>query len=471
MRDGLDWVFKKPERKYKNLPNADLAIKIGEIRDLVGGPFGHRKLDVRVYYVAKGNAARQSPDFRREVDETIDEYHGEFGSFEFCVWGINELVNREYELEEVSRKIVADLPILWDVNVRSFMEFQAGDIRAAICSVRGTSLARLVTEHSKAIFEENVRTFLGIRRKINKEIIETSIDPNQAPYFWFYNNGITVTCDEFDVIYGAKEPCIRLEGVQIVNGCQTSMALAHALKEGKLQPDVYILFKVFETCDPAFVDKITFTTNSQNAVSSRDLRSNDMRQRDLAKLFQQRGYYYERKPREFNNLSRSERCRMISNEKTGQAYLAVIQHKPATAMAQKSQIWSEYYDDIFGSRVEELIAAYLLYSYCLNRHKQARRQGVEGIEGAVVKYGHFHVARVIGSYQLGEDWRSCQDEQLATFAERIATDPDFLQNDYDRALEELKRIVKQLTGDDLSRVMNVFKSSRIEEELDNLSSN
>jgi hypothetical protein len=60
---------------------------------------------------------------------------------------------------------------------------------------------------------------------------------------------------------------------------------------------------------------------------------------------------------------------------------------------------------------------------------------------------------------------------LATFAERIATDPDFLQNDYDRALEELKRIVKQLTGDDLSRVMNVFKSSRIEEELDNLSSN
>ena len=56
MRDGLDWVFKKPERKYKNLPNADLAIKIGEIRDLVGGPFGHRKLDVRVYYVAKGNA-------------------------------------------------------------------------------------------------------------------------------------------------------------------------------------------------------------------------------------------------------------------------------------------------------------------------------------------------------------------------------------------------------------------------------
>ena len=165
MRDGLDWVFKKPEAKYKSLPNTDLAVKIGEIRHLVGGHFGHHKLNVRVYYVAKGDTSRLSPDFRREVQETTEAYQGEFGSFAFAVWGINELIEREYEIEETARKITADLPIKCDVNVRSVMEFQASDVRAAICSVQGNSLAKLVMEHPDAIFEENVRTFLVARQR------------------------------------------------------------------------------------------------------------------------------------------------------------------------------------------------------------------------------------------------------------------------------------------------------------------
>jgi hypothetical protein len=45
------------------------------------------------------------------------------------------------------------------------MEFQASDVRAAICSVQGNSLAKLVMEHPDAIFEENVRTFLVARQR------------------------------------------------------------------------------------------------------------------------------------------------------------------------------------------------------------------------------------------------------------------------------------------------------------------
>lgn len=472
MRDGLDWMFRKPESKYKALPNTDLAAKIGEIRHLIGGHFGHHKLNVRVTYAAKGDTSRLSPDFRREILETAEAYQGEFGAFSFDVLGINELIEREYEIEETKRKITADLPIKWDINVRSFMEFQAGDVRAAICSVQGTSLAQLVMQYPRAIFEENVRTFLGLgkSKRINQEIARTSVDQEQAPFFWFYNNGITVTCDRFDVVYSAKVPFIRLEGVQIVNGCQTSMALVHASQEGKLLPSVFLMLKAFETTDPAFVDKITLTTNSQNAVSSRDLRSNDMRQRDLAKLLRQRGYYFERKPREFNDLdlARAERRRIIPNEKAGQAHLAVVQGKPATAMAHKDIIWSDSYDDIFGSRVEEILAAYLFYDYCVTKHKQLLRKGSIGIEGIVAKYGHFHAARLIAIYELGKNWRARTSEDLVQFIERVSVNSNFLDAHYDKALANLVEIVERLTSGDLSRVINVFKSAKIEDELDNV---
>jgi hypothetical protein len=246
------------------------------------------------------------------------------------------------------------------------------------------------------------------------------------------------------------------------------MALVHAQKEGQLQPSVFLLLKAFETTDPAFVDKITLTTNSQNAVSSRDLRSNDMRQRDLAKLLRQRGYYYERKPREFNklDLSRSERRRIVPNEKAGQAHLAVVQCKPATAMAHKDKIWSEYYEDIFASRVEEILVAYLLYEYCVAKHKRLRKKATAGLESAVAKYGHFHVARLVASYELDKNWRSCTNEELAKLIEHITVDPSFLDAHYDRSLAHLVNIVERLTGGDLSRVINVFKSARVEEELD-----
>jgi AIPR protein len=477
MRDGLDWIFRKSAKKYKQIANKDLVVKIGEIRDLVGGAFGHQKMNIKVYYVAKNDIQKQSVDFRKEVEETIEEYQPGFGSFSFSVLGINELVDREYELEEVSRKISADLPIRYDRNVGSLIEFRAGDIRAAVCTVQGASLAKLVETHGKILFEENVRTFLGIKREINAEIFDTSTDPAQSAYFWFYNNGITMICDRFDVLHSADTPSIRIEGMQIVNGCQTSMALAHALSPKRslrlnqrksLQSDVYLLLKVFETRNPNFVHKITLTTNKQNAVSNRDLASNDVRQRDLAKLFEQRGYFYERKPREFNKhkLSRTDKKRIVPNDKVGQAYLAVVQHKPATAMAQQARIWTEFYDQIYSSRVEELLAAYLIYDYCQKQHKQARKTGVDGIEGAVIKYGHFHVARLIGSYELGENWSSCQETILLDFIQEIANNPNKLDSYHNKALKEVEGIIQCLTKDDLSRVINAFKSSSIQEELD-----
>jgi hypothetical protein len=65
-------------------------------------------------------------------------------------------------------------------------------------------------------------------------------------------------------------PKIKITNVQIVNGCQTATALAHAARDGTLRPDTRVLLKVFETSDSTLAERIVFTTNNQNRISSRD---------------------------------------------------------------------------------------------------------------------------------------------------------------------------------------------------------
>ncbi len=469
MRDGLDWIFKHPEEKYKTLTNEDLVLKIGDIRDLIERAFGKKNLNIKVYYVAN-SIEEPSAYYEKEVADTRSKFKNEeFQEFEFYTLGPNELIEEENKNKKEKDKIRnKKLPIEYDANNKSVIRFQSKGVRAAICTVKGIHLAELVKKHIDVIFEENVRTFLGVNRKVNKEILKTSQDDTQSGYFWFYNNGITITCDSFEI--QESVPCVQLDGIQIVNGGQTSLTLVEALNEGKLQDDVSLLVKIYETQDRKIVDKITLTTNNQNAVSSRDLRSNDTLQSTLSTLFKNRNYHYEKKPREFKDLSRQEKQKVISNEKVGQAYLSVVEKKPAIAMAQKSKIWLDFYEDIFSSEVEILLAAYLLYQQCYQMNKQLQKDAsITGIESAIAKYGHFHVARLVGYYELG-NWKNCGPSKLENFINQIEQDPDSLEASYDQAIQELKPIVRGLSDKDLSRVMNTFKSSTIEKKLDDLTS-
>jgi len=467
MRDGLSWVFKRPEGQYKALSNKDLVVKIGDIHEVLGR-LTVRNVELKVHYVAKGDTSSLSPDFVQEVQNTENLYVSgrDFQQFEFKVWGIDELIERSYELEQQRRRIDVNLPIYRFPEVSSYLQYGTTSIESAVCTVEGTELAKIVEKNLEYIFEENVRTYLG-DKKVNLDILRTCSNDAEAEYFWFYNNGITITCDSFHFNPYSKPPQIIIENIQIVNGCQTSMTLFEAYKQGKLSMKTKVLLKVFATKDAEFVDRITLTTNSQTAVSNRDLRSNDEFQRNLEKLFASRNYYYERKPRMFKDLPRSDKKRIISNEKVGQAHLAVVQKLPAVAMAQRSKIWTDpYYKKIFSSNVEELLLSYLIHAYCSEKRRQSINIG--GLDQAVIKYGSFHTARIIGSLLLGEDWRKCSTQQMTQFIREIGDNETSLDEHYKKAQVILKDTVEALSGNDLSQVINIFKSGEIQQRLDNV---
>ena len=82
------------------------------------------------------------------------------------------------------------------------------------------------------LLQRNVRSFLQLRGKVNKGIIETvRTAPDQ---FLAYNNGISATAtavvldDRADGTY-----LVKLDDLQIVNGGQTTATLHHAaVREG-----------------------------------------------------------------------------------------------------------------------------------------------------------------------------------------------------------------------------------------------
>jgi hypothetical protein len=133
---------------------------------------------------------------------------------------------------------------------QNLFEKADGDIRALIVNIDARELLRIVTNDEQIrkdvsvqdyqvlnnysiledAFEDNVRVYLKQRSKINKTIKETALS-DDAYRFFYYNNGITITCSHFEYPKKVRNPIIELENLQIVNGSQTIHALFDAFRE------------------------------------------------------------------------------------------------------------------------------------------------------------------------------------------------------------------------------------------------
>lgn len=251
---------------------------------------------------------------------------------------------------------------------KNIFEKSDGDIRALIVNVEAYALLRIVIdeedirknvdlnnyaiikEHEiiEDAFEDNVRVYLKQRSKINRNIKETALS-EEAHRFFYFNNGITITCSHFDYPKQKRSPIIDLEGLQIVNGSQTIHALYDAFKENpKNFEQMEILCRIYETRNESLSTNIAEYTNSQNPVKSRDIRSNDFIQKKLDSELKVLGYYYERKKSQYSDKPKNKR---IDAEKAGQALMSFFNKMPGEAKDKKRLIFAEKYDDVFSDEI------------------------------------------------------------------------------------------------------------------------
>lgn len=152
------------------------------------------------------------------------------------------------------------------------------DIRCFLAVIPGDWLAHIYDIYGGRLLEQNVRTFLQARGKVNKGIRKTILE--EPTRFFPYNNGISATAEEIEEERSGGVTYVRtLKNLQIVNGGQTTASIFNAFKKDKGAPvqQVSVQMKlsvVSPQTASELVPKISRFANSQNRISDSDFFSN-----------------------------------------------------------------------------------------------------------------------------------------------------------------------------------------------------
>ena len=185
-----------------------------------------------------------------------------------------------------------------------------------------------------------------------------------------------------------------LKDLQIVNGGQTTKTLTRIVND--LPDDVQILMRLTKIKDKTQTSKISMdiavASNSQNAISARDLHSGDRIQNKIFTNLDAVGVFYDKKDGEWATLSKkkyrnpfgnSPMHLKIHNTDLGVAYLSFYLQVPISTAGRHKLVFSEiYYDQIFSMTMNEddqfykLMLAYRIAER-VNRIKTEKINGYE----------------------------------------------------------------------------------------------
>ncbi len=132
-----------------------------------------------------------------------------------------------------------------------------------------STLSDLHKKHGKALYQKNIRTWLGHNTPVNEAIRET-LAKNPAR-FQYLNNGVTALCEDI-APKGGKGTEYRdyeLTGFSIINGAQTVASTAHFVAEnpGVDISDAKVMITLIKAdAESDFGKEVTKARNYQNDV-------------------------------------------------------------------------------------------------------------------------------------------------------------------------------------------------------------
>ena len=166
-----------------------------------------------------------------------------------------------------------------------------GDYDAFLAVFPGDILSTIYDRYGARLLELNVRAFLGLRgrKSVNAELRRTIIE--QPAMFLAFNNGIVATVDDLEISQGeGAGPLVitRLNGLQIVNGGQTTASLHRARrKESVSLAGISVPVKIIKVGGAdlsEMVSSISRAANRQNNIQLADFSANDPFHQELEML-------------------------------------------------------------------------------------------------------------------------------------------------------------------------------------------
>lgn len=226
----------------------------------------------------------------------------------------------------------------FSTDYAGLLEFKSGeDVTLAIAPVLASELIKLQGISDGTLFQRNVRLSLGTT-PVNKAIAGTIKDKSEHNRFVLYHNGITLLCNQLNVLH--DEERLIVKGYSVVNGAQSLSTLYNNSKN--ITSDLRVLVKFISLKDEELSDRITWNSNNQNAIKYRDQRSNDATQRRLQAEF-------KKIPDVALEIKRGEKVdgkQVLSNEEAGLLLLAYDLEQPWVCH-QKYKVFDELYSELF----------------------------------------------------------------------------------------------------------------------------
>jgi hypothetical protein len=162
--------------------------------------------------------------------------------------------------------------------------------------ISAAALAKLVEDNGKALFERNIRHYLG-SVGVNTAI-ERTVRSRPGDFFYL-NNGITAVAETITPAAGTSQKCaFGFKKLSIVNGAQTAGAIFNATLAGEISPDAKLLVTLIEIGGGAddIGLKITRARNHQNVVRGVDFAALDPNQERLRQELAAAGITYFYRP-------------------------------------------------------------------------------------------------------------------------------------------------------------------------------
>lgn len=359
----------------------------------------NNKYELRLYYVTTG---RCSELICKEAERRA---HQAQGSMSISIIDARQIITifRDY-IEGVAPAVpTLELRIADEGSIHAegvIHRFDAEEeIESWVFSMSSKDVGDMYARTGIRLFARNVRGYLGQSNEINEAMAKTvRVEPHN---FWYYNNGVTIVCDEARREIQGGIDVLRIEKPQVINGQQTTRTLSDTSST-----KASVLVKVIKVTrstgdDDAYddlVSSIVRATNWQNAIRPSDLVSNDYIQVYIERELRKRGYQYLRK-RQTKSEAKCAAAKLIyfkiKKDELAQA-VAACEFDPSLVRKGKERLFEErYYRSIFGSRS----VAFYLSRYWLMRQVQSVAVGYP--ERAYAKWLVLHLAWSMLSNDIG----------------------------------------------------------------------
>ena len=380
-----------------------------------------RVINIQLYFIFKGEKTKQNePLLARHLNNTEN----------LQIFDINDLYQQIDNLvaERKKRKTVAfsfkaeKSNISFRNDPQALISFSIKNVKAVNFRLPTLELCKLL-DHEQALnkridalFSDNIRDFLRYN-KTNKNIRDTLLG-NDAEYFPFLNNGITIIAERVKMPNDMQAGFYPLEVVNpvIVNGLQTTHVIYDIYRQSPDQLEgVYVVVRLYETTDNELIDKITEATNTQSPINYRD-KISTRRFNDYTKeIFANAGIAYLSKRGEtfYDSLSINLQ-KAVHSETVLKFWYATFYEQPGRAKSAKSKVLEELFDattnknsDLYplfnGDKnspvYRQLLETFWIYEFVV-KQRQIQRHDADFVLFAdeLMAYGVYKLMKKSGSF-------------------------------------------------------------------------